>query len=1185
MATYSEGATRVWKVPPGKLTLLVWMVSCLVALHRPLYGQVVNANLFGTVTDPSSAVVPGVKMTLTSVERGFILSSESDSSGAYTFSAVPPGEYRLGATKEGFKATSISGIKLLVNQQARVDVQLTVGEATTRIEVEGAAPMVESTNASVGTVIGSQETTELPLNLRRYGSLALLVPGTAPDNGGSAAGIFGSPFSETTYSANGTRTSSNNYLIDGVDSYNLGRGGFAVQPPPDAVAEFKIQTNIYSAAFGSKAGSTINLVTKSGTNEFHGVVYEFLRNDVLDARNFFVEEVPKYRRNQYGFAVGGPIRKKSTFWFVNFEGLRDLRGLSSLGTVPTAAMRAGDFSSSLTGNTINLCGTGGPANLNFDSGQLFNPGTLSFFDCSAGSANSGQSILVGTPYAGNRITNINPVAQKILSSGVFPEPNRAGFFNFINTLPRTRNDEILDVRIDHIFGPNDRFFGRYLLGQSDTITPQNQATPLPGFRETYGFRGQNLALSWTRNIGAALLNEARFGFQRDYSNVRCSSCPRAPGFMKSLGIENLQAISDEFEGHPLFSISEFSGVGETGYRPLIYPDMVEKYQDNLTWIRGKSTVTVGADIQFWQLLRMTAPVAPYGSVSSDGRYSSLANQIPDVTLVSGFADFLAGYPSYGSHSVRFQPNNFVGGGFWNFYAQEDLKISPNLTLNMGLRYEYRRPPVDKRDSLVTIVSTGAPFSGPGNATLITALDDAANDALCTDPAFSYVNSADGRCLVASAARRRDLGFTGRARRSLVYSGKKTWAPRFGLALRPTSSDKFIIRTGYGIFYDFLPTENLIFVQNNPILTPTGLYTPAFGAPPPTRNGGPTTFQNMFAGEATPPIQEQFLSLYVSPKYDTPYFQQWSFGISSQLAQDLAVEVNYIGNKGTHQGNLHLFANQPRPGVGDLQPRRPYPDFNIMLFTTTDANTSYNALQAKLTKRFSDGMNLLASYTWGKSINDGEGNEGFGGGNGGNLNPQDDNNRAGDRARSYLDARHRFVASYVWELPFGAGRRFWNRRNWQNQLVGGWQVSGVTTLQTGYPFTVFAPQDFSNTGTLTPRPDRLCNGEGQKTLEAWFDPSCFSNDSLQDALASGRPRFGNSGRNILSGPGFLGWDLAILKDFVVTERFKLQFRAEAYSLLNHLNPGVPDATIGSPNAGQIFTGTGERNLQFGLKLSF
>lgn len=1174
------------QIPRGMSGLAPLLATIWLCLLVPCYGQVVTARLSGTVTDSSGGVVPGASIAMTNVGTGFTIRATSDTDGVYNFQSLPPGTYRLVATKEGFKSRALTGIQLLVAQQARIDVELEVGAVTTTVEVSGAAPMVESTTASIGTVIGAQETVQLPLNLRRYGALALLVPGTIPDNGGTAGGAgFASTFSETTYSANGARTSSNNYLIDGVDSYNLVHGGFALQPPPDAVQEFKIQTNVYSAAFGRQAGSTINLVTKSGTNQLHGVVYEFLRNDVLDARNFFVSNVPKYRRNQFGFSAGGRIRKDKTFWFVNYEGLREIRGQSFLGTVPTAAMKKGDFSGSLTGKTVSLCGGGGPANLNFDSGQLFDPGTLSLFTCPAGSTKAGQQILVGTPVPGNIITNIDPAAARVLSLNGFPDPNRAGFLNFINNVPQIRNDEQLDLRIDHTFSAKDQFTGRYLLGQSEITKPRNARTPLPSFRDVDRFRGQNLALSWTHNFGPSLLNEARFGFQRDFGSRLCSTCPRSPGFMKDFGIKNLEAVGPAFEGHPLFQIRSFSPVGDSTYRPLFTPDMVEKYQDNLTWTHGKHTVVVGADMQFWQALRMSAPFGVYGVMRTNGQYASLANQIPDVSLVSAFADFLMGYPSSGARSVRFQPNNFVGGGFWSFYAQDDFKISRDLSLNIGIRYEYRRPPVDKRNSLVTLVPTGVPFSGPGNAILVTALDDAQNDALCTDLSFSYLQSADGRCLIATSSQRRQLGFTGRTRRSLVFTNKNNWAPRLGLSFRPTHSDKLIIRTGYGIFYDFLPTENLIFVENNPVLTPTGLYTTTFRAPPPVANGASIKFRDMFAGAAIAPIQSQFLSIFVSPHYDTPYLQQWSLGISSQLAGDWALEVNYVGSKGTHQGMLHLFANQPSPGVGPLQPRRPFPDLNIILFSTTDANTNYNSLQTKLTKRWSSGLTFLASHTMGKAINDGEGNEGFGGGNGGNVNPQDDNNRRADRGRSYIDARQRFVVSYVWELPFGSGKPFLNRRGWQGQIVGGWQVSGITSFQTGYPITVFSDIDYANTDSTTPRPDRLCQGDGKRTLDQWFDTSCFTNALLQQALGNGKPRFGNAGRNILNAPGFIGWDLALLKNFPIRERFRLEFRAEAYSLRNHLNPGAPNATIGNPNAGKIFGGTGERNLQFGLKLSF
>jgi hypothetical protein len=1137
----------------------------------------VSATLSGIVADSSGAVVPGATVTVTNVATGISASSNSDESGKYDFLSLPPGKYNLLVQKEGFQSAAISGVELVVFQKAEVNIRMVLGELKTTVEVVGGAPIVETGTAHVGTVIGELQTTKLPLNLRRYGALAILIPGTTPDNGGTAATPLASPFSETTYNSNGARSSSNNYLVDGTDSRNLGQGGFALQPPPDAVQEFKIQTNVYSAVFGLTPGSTINLVTKSGSNDLHGTVYEFLRNDALDARNYFAADVSKLNRNQFGFALGGPILKNRTFWFVNYEGLREVKAIPGLSlTVPDAAQRSGDFSRYLTGNTLNLCGVGGPANLDFDTGQLFNPGTLSSFTCPTGSAKAGSSILVGSPIPGNIITNIDPVAQKVLAE--YPQPNQSGARNYLNTTPQTRNDDQLLVRIDHAFGPKDQLNGRYIFGNSNIIMPFDYSR-IAEFGRKMHFRGQNVGLTWSHTFSPTLLNEARFGFQRNWAERAGKNVPREPGFMKSFGIENFEAIAPDFESHPFMNISGFGSVGDANYRPATYPDMLEKYQDNLTWIKGKHTIVAGADMLFYQSLRIMVPFAVNGGINYDGRYSSLADQIPDVGAVKGLADLMMGYPSSGSRTQRFQPNNWVGGGFWNFYVQDDIKVSSRLALNVGLRYEYRRPAVDKRNSLVTFVPTDAPFSGPGNVTLVTAADDAQNDAYCTDPFYSYLTTPDGRCLVASSALRSQLGFTGRTRRSLVHTYKNNWAPRFGLAWRPFDSNKVVIRGGYGIFYDLLPTENMLFVNNNPITTPTQNYSTSFGTPPPGK------VQQMFAGAGgIAPIGEQFASLYVSPEYRTPYLQSWSFGIASQLADNWALDLDYIGNKGSNYGLLHLFGNQPYPGVGDLQPRRPYPDLNITLYTSTDGTSQYNSFQAKLTKRTSSGLTFLTSYTLQKGINDGDGNEGFGGG-GGQLAAQDDNNPWADRGRSYSDARHRFVASYVWDLPFGQGRRFLNQKGVINQILGGWQISGITSFQSGFPITVFSASDYSNTGTLSPRPDRICSGEGNKTLESWFDTSCFVTTNLADALASGNPRFGNSGRGLFDGPGSIGWDLALLKEFRFTERFRLEFRAEAYSVLNHMNPGFPVTTIGDPLAGQIFDGSGQRNLQFGLKLAF
>jgi hypothetical protein len=546
---------------------------------------------------------------------------------------------------------------------------------------------------------------------------------------------------------------------------------------------------------------------------------------------------------------------------------------------------------------------------------------------------------------------------------------------------------------------------------------------------------------------------------------------------------------------------------------------------------------------------------------------------------------LLGYPNNAARTLRFLNTNQAGGGFWSWYAQDDFKVSSNLSINIGLRYEYRRPAVDKGNNYVTFLQTGPKFSGPGNGLLVTAADDQLNDSFCTDPFYSYLKSADGRCLVATSAQRAQLGFTGRSRRTLIYPDKRDFAPRFGITWRPTSSDKFIIRSGYGIFYDLANFNNQHFVDNNPVFSPSQVYNTAFGSPPPLTNGAPTTTANIFAGGGgVPPLVNQFVSLYVSPDYKAPYFQQWSFGISSQLSTNWALEANYIGTRGLRLGNLHLFANQPHPGVGDLQPRRPYPDFNIMLFTTPDSRSDYHSLQLKLNKRFSNGLSFLTAYTYAHSINDNEGDEGFGGGVG-NAAPQDDNNLRLDRGRAVNDARQRLVLSYIYELPFGNGKRFLNRGGAVNVVLGGWQVSGITSYQSGFPFSALSSQDFSNSGSTTPRPDRTCTGVGQKTVDSWFDASCFPIDSLQSALASGTPRFGNSGRNILTGPALHNWDLALLKNFRISERFKLQFRTEFFNTFNFAQFGAPQTHVGNPNIGKISSAGEPRDIQFGLKLSF
>lgn len=1160
-------------------------VGLLVLLLSPQasHAQASQATLYGIVTDSAGAAIPGATITVTNTATSVVTKVVSDGSGSYTLPSLVPSSYTVSADAPGFKTEVLNGITLLVNQKARVDIQLQVGSKDTTVEVTAEAPLVDSSSASVGTVIDSKQVVDFPLNVRRFGALAILVPGTTPDAGGFANSDLGSPFSESTYAANGARTSSNNTLIDGVDSRNLTFGGFAVQPSPDAVQEFKIQTNIYDAAFGKTAGSTINLITKSGSNQFHGSIYEFLRNDLFDAANYFSlqGQKPELRRNQYGASLGGPISKsKKIFFFGNFEGLRQIQGQSSSSVVPTAAQRSGDLSGLLTGTTANLCGVGGPAQYNFDTGQIFDPSTEFVTTCPSGT-NAGASVLVGTPIPGNIIKTIDPVAAHVFSLSAFPAPNipgaALGSVNYINNAPATRFDEQYDARVDYDISEKDQVFARYILGQANITNNTSAYTTLPGFGDILYFRGQNVAIGWTHVFSEHILNEALFGFQRDIDNNNCASCPRPSGFMAGFGIDGLAGLSPSLEGFPPFEFAHFAAVGDSNYRPVISPDMVEKYQDSVTITRGKQTIVVGADIQPWQVLGEEAPYSPHGEIDFNGQYAALAGELNNgQSIGSDFADFLLGYPNGGNRTLKFFNTNQVGGNFISLFGQDNVKVTKDLAINAGMRWEYRRPAVDKNNNYATLVATGPKFSGPGNATLVTAATNTLNDSFCTDPAYSYVISASGNCLVASSSKRAQLGFTGRTQRTLIFPVHHDFAPRLGISWRPTDSDKLIVRTGYGIFYDLPNFNNQHFVDNNPIFSPSQQFVTTQGQAP------VATTETLFSGSGgIPPLTSQFISLYVTPHYLAPYFQQWSLGIQSQFASNWAVDAAYIGTKGTKLGNLHLSGNQAEPGTTPLQSRRPYVDFGTMLFTTSDGTSNYNSFQFKLTRRFSKGLSLLTAYTLAHSLDDSEGDEGFGAGPGGSNLPQDDNNLKFERSRSYTDARHRIVVSSVYDLPFGRGKQFANQTNaFVNQLISGWETSDITSYSTGYPFAVLGP-DFSQTNSGSPRPNRICSGVGQKSINDWFNQNCFT-----VAGSAAAPAFGDSKRNILSAPGQANTDLAILRHFNVEDKFDVEFRSEFFNAFNHPFFGGPANNISSPGTVGKITSAGEaRDIQFALKIVF
>ncbi len=707
----------------GLCLLLALACVSFVLSTIPCWGQVTTGTIAGTVTDASGAVVPGAAVTATNASTGVASSTTTNSSGRYDFLSLPAGTYNLSAIHAGFDSTELSGISLRVYQQITQDVVLRVGTAKHTITVEAAPTMVDTTNASIGTTVNQAEILDMPLNLREVTALALLVPGTVDTTGRSLAtgAANGSGFNDFGYSGSGGGSGGNLLLIDGMISRALNNSSFALAPPPEMVHEFKIQNTIYDAAFGLASGSVMNLITESGTNALHGSAWEYVRNSALDASSYFSQGKPALTRNQFGGAIGGPIMKGKMFYFGSYEGLRLTQGQVSTAIVPTAAQKAGDFSSYLTGTTINLCASSGaaaPPNLNFDSGQLFDPGSEYNFTCPADPANPGAgqtTILVGTPITGNIIGTLDPVAQKVLA--LFPAPNTPGVVNYTNQTPQQQNNDQFDVRVDANLSKVNTLFVRYLLGNSNIVFPG----ALPSFNAYQHFRGHNLVGGWTRVLGPSTINDLRIGYQKDYLTYTCEGCPRPPGTLASFGIAGLTTPLPQFELYPNFSFQNFPtwGDGFPGYFPVAAPDSIEKYEDTFTKVIGRHTIALGAEFDFWQTKGVSDPLQSNGNFNFNGQYSSLAGEIPDVSSFSDLADLELGYPSGGDYTKNAIITNLVGGRWISLFAQDNFRVSPRFTVQAGLRWEYNRQPMDTHNQLATIFPLANDFT-PGDALLLTA---------------------------------------------------------------------------------------------------------------------------------------------------------------------------------------------------------------------------------------------------------------------------------------------------------------------------------------------------------------------------------------------------------------------------------------------------------------------------------
>lgn len=1064
-------------------------VSTILFLAPSLWAQA-TATIVGRVTDSTGATLPEARVTARNVATGLERVTQTTQTGDYEIPLLPiRGSYTLVVSKDGFQSQEFTGITLQVDQRARIDATLGVGAVTERVTVQEATPIVNTESGSIGQVIGNKKIVDLPLNGRNFTQLASLLPNAITGTSGTIGG--------TVVTVSGGRQSKTEFLLDGISINEQLFDGVVLRPSVDAIQEFKVQANSFAAEYG-RGNAILNATIKGGTNELHGTVYHFLRNDVLDSRNFFIARKAPYRQNQFGGAVGGPIRRDKSFFFLNYEGTRIRQGLTFNPIVPNEAFRRGDFSAL---------------------------------------ASPVRDPLTGDPFPGNLIPSnrINPASAYFLQ--FMPLPNTAaGTFSYAAPFQNDQNQG--NARFDQVLSSKDNLSVRYSINHLQSFNPG--AYPDNGGTNRRQ-RVQNVALTETHIFSPTLINELRLGYTRMHN----ANLNQGLGTNHTAlsGIRGFEETSQNFPGFPQLSITGFQGIAGNAFQPLVNPTNMYQLVNNLSWISGAHTVKFGGDIRNYRLTSTN-------SANSRGNFSFTPNYTGQA-----FADYLTGYPTSAARSF---PRNLFGQTEtrWHFYIQDDWKVTSNLTLNIGLRYELNLQPT-------ALFNQSARFDFETGRWQVSTYKGEINLVSQQVSRFAFPRFRD---LIDIAT---DVGLPNK----LLYNRLSDWAPRVGLAWRPFGNNKTVIRAGGGFFYLLTSGNNSVSVPiiNIPFIVDESKQQPVV-------NGRPTLdVRNFFEPFSVNANFTTPLTFGFNPFMKTPTMYQWNFAIQRQLTRDLSFEVAYVGNKGTYL-ERYLPQNLPRVSSTDLRPfqeRRPRPQFGTGTFYDTRENSNYNALEAKLEHRFARGVSFLVGYSYSKVI-DGSSND-QGGGEGAD-NPFDLRSM---RGRSNFDTGQRFVASWGAELPFGRGRQFGSRMpKAADLLVGGWQVQGIVTLQGGFPFTPVIASDPANVAfTYARRPDVIGTGR----VDQCRPERCFA---IEDFRVPERFTIGNAGRNILRGPGIANWDLAVLKNFHFTESIFLQFRAEAFNAFNHTQFNNPNPNIELPTqGGRVFSAKDPRIGQLALKLYF
>ncbi len=1030
--------------------------------------QVVDGSVRGQITDRDDRAIPSAQVALTEAATGLERQRVSNREGAFVFASLPAGEYEVEVRADGF-ANQRGELQLNVGEALRTDWRLNVGSETVEVEVEGV-----SESPSSGAVITNNYITNLPLNGRNFMELALLVNGTTP----AAAGSAGTARGRFAFQANGAREDSNSFIYDGVYAIDPVLNSFTFTPPVDAIREFRIETSNSEAGQGRNSGAQVSVVLKRGGNDLHGTAYEFLRNSSLDARNFFDlpdQPQPKLRQNQYGVSLGGPVRKNSTFFFGDYEGLRERRAITQTANVPTAMERQGDFSDSAFS-----------APINFFTGQPFENGRL--------------------PFA-------HPIGQGV--ANLYPLPNRSvPGSNFVSAPISSNDTDKFDFRLDQRLGKNGLLAGRYSFAERDFLEPfaAGNSSRVPGYGNDVYERGQNLMASESHTFSGGWMNEARFGYNR--VGNRTFHQNSGTSINQTVGLPDFATRRRDL-GLTFIEVTGLSPLGGEFTAPQ--DGAINSYQlsDTVSAALGDHFLQFGFE-QRWIAGNAFRDVQARGQISFTN-FAATQNALADLLL--GLPSFTAGARSDNEQNQRTSATNFFVSDSW--------RLHPHLTLNLGLRYEFNKPAFDSLNA-----------------------------------ASVFDTSAQGFVPVG----------TGGAPRAGFNSDRNNFAPRVGLAWSPGGSTKTVIRTGYGVYYNFAalaPGQGIYF---NPPFFNFLLFFPSRELP--------ITIDNPWPEGANAPLPPSAFTY--DRRLRSSYAQQWNFTIQQELSSELLMTVGYNGTRGTKLlGSRDI--NQPAPSPQEFN-LRPLPFFSDINQIESSFDSVYHSLQFQLQCRFRAGLTGLFGYTWSRSIDNASN---FFTSTGNANYPQDSRNIGLERGRSSFDIPHRFVGSWAYDLPFGEGKRWGsNASGAAGKILSGWKINSIVTFQSGQPYTVALPSelDRSNTGRSIAgfgagdRPNVVGNPNlANPDPSLWFDPGAFALPEFGS--------FGNAGRNIINGPPLNNVNFSILKDTQLGETTTLQFRAEFFNFFNTSNFGAPGTFFGTPGFGQILSAHEPREVQFGVKLLF